>query len=260
MTIQVLAVTMNQIDDMLTKKMNLQTDAIIGNQCGKNQVETYNIGGNEIKYISTDSIGVGINRNITLLNAEADICILADDDMEFVDGYAEKVKKVFVDNPKADIIVFNLVEEEQTRYQIKKQFKVNYRTYMRFGAARIAFRKNSIRKSNIYFSLLFGGGARFGGGEDTIFLKECLKKGLKIIAVPDHISKLKNDRPSTWYEGRNEKLLIERGALFAALSRKNAKLLCLQYAIRKRKWFKERYSFLKTYRLMKKGIKIYRSL
>ncbi len=255
MTIQVLAVTMNQTDESLIKKMNLQTDAIIGNQCKINKVNNVVLDDMKVKFISTDSIGVGHNRNLTLMNATADICILADDDMEFVDDYKKLVEKAFFENPEANIIVFNLLEDEITRYQIKKKMKVKTKNYMRFGAGRIAFRKNSIIKHNIFFTMLFGGGTKFGGGEDTIFLRDCLRNKLKIVGLPLHIAKLKDDRPSTWYEGRNEKLLIERGALFAALSRKFAKLFCIQYLIRKRKWFKDNFTFFEAYKLMKKGIK-----
>ena len=38
--------------------------------------------------------------------------------------------------------------------------------------------------AHITFSLLFGGGAKYSNGEDSLFLKDCLKYGLVVYAVP----------------------------------------------------------------------------
>lgn len=40
--VEVLVATMDQKDDSLVKKMNIQTDAIIGNQCDFNRIEKKN--------------------------------------------------------------------------------------------------------------------------------------------------------------------------------------------------------------------------
>jgi hypothetical protein len=43
--VQVLIASMNQVDHSLLSKMNIQTDAIVGNQCDKNEIETFTYGG-----------------------------------------------------------------------------------------------------------------------------------------------------------------------------------------------------------------------
>lgn len=91
---------------------------------------------------------------------------------------------------------------------------------MRFGAARIAFRRKSITKNGITFNLHFGGGTEYSAGEDTLFLHDCLRKGLKIVAVPDSIATLLENRESTWFKGYTDKYFLDRGALFAAISKK----------------------------------------
>lgn len=255
MSVQVLVATMDQYDHSLVKKMNIQTSAIISNQCERNEIEEFNYKGNEIKFLSFKERGVGLNRNNALMRSDADICIVADDDIVFVDNYFEIINKYFNENPSADVIIFNLIEKPEKRYVIRKEFKVGFHNFMKFGATRIAFRRKSVTKSGITFNLHFGGGAEFSAGEDTLFLHECLKKNLNILAIPEFISKLTDTRDSSWFEGYTDKYFIDRGALFACISKRWAWLLCLQFAIRHRKKFVEDKSFVDIVKLMNSGIK-----
>ena len=75
MKIQVLVATMNQKDHSLIKKMNIKTNAIIGNQCSINSIENFMVGNQEIKYLNFSERGVGLNRNNALMRANADICV-----------------------------------------------------------------------------------------------------------------------------------------------------------------------------------------
>lgn len=253
MGIQVLVAAMNQKDHSMLGEMNIQSDTIIGNQCDRNEIEEFAYNGYTIKYLSFAERGVGLNRNNALMRASSDICLLADDDMRFRDGYAEIVEKCFKENPDSDVIIFN-IGGCHSRYVIKKKFRVSYRNFMRFGAARVAFRRKSITKHGIFFNLQFGGGAKFSAGEDTLFLYNCLKNGLKITAVPVYIATLLDNRESTWFEGYTNKYFIDRGALFAAISGKWAWLLCLQFCLRHRKMFEKDMLPVKAFKLMLSGI------
>ena len=54
MTIEVLVATMNQEDDWsLPIDMNIQSDAIIGNQCGRNEIKELEYNGHRIKSRNT---------------------------------------------------------------------------------------------------------------------------------------------------------------------------------------------------------------
>lgn len=258
MNLQVLVAAMNQKVDSLLENMNIQSSAIIGNQCDINEVCEFSYKGHQIKCLSFRERGVGLNRNNTLMRATSDICVLADDDLRFKENYAEIVEKHFNENPNCDVIIFNL-EGCDSRYIIKKKFKVGYKNFMRFGAARIAFRRKSITKNGITFNLHFGGGTEYSAGEDTLFLHDCLRKGLKIVAVPDSIATLLENRESTWFKGYTDKYFLDRGALFAAISKKWAPLLCLQYAIRKRRLFIRDKSWFTAFKLMLRGAKEFHS-
>jgi hypothetical protein len=102
---------------------------------------------------------------------------------------------------------------------------------MRYGAARIAVRLSSIRNAGIFFNLNFGGGTIHSHGEDVLFLKDCLKHGLKIYAVPYSIAELIENRDSTWFEGYNKKFFRDHAALFQTISKRFWKCLCLANAI-----------------------------
>ena len=49
----------------------------------------------KVTYLNMAERGVGKNRNAVLQNATADICVFADDDMTFVDGYPQIVERAF---------------------------------------------------------------------------------------------------------------------------------------------------------------------
>ena len=250
MKIQVLVAAMNQKDHSLIKKMNINTDAIVGNQCDYNSVEEFEYNGNVIKYLNFCERGVGLNRNNTLMRANADVCLFADDDMVYENDYSEIVERAFNNNPKADVIVFNLKENDSKRKLITKKTRVWYLNYLRYGTARVAFRLSSIKKCGIYFNQCFGGGTEHCHGEDNLFLNACLKNGLKIVAVPEYIATLTNERESSWNNGYDEKYIADQGALYRTLSRKWWKLLCLQDALRHHKNYNR--SFLYIYYLMSK--------
>ena len=86
--------------------------------------------------------------------------------------------------------IFNLIEKNPRRNNNKKIIRVRRHNYAKYGAARMAFRREAVQSSGISFNLSFGGGARYGSGEDTVFLKECLDKGLRIYAVPYFLAEI----------------------------------------------------------------------
>lgn len=255
MKIEVLIATMDQTDYSLLDKMNIQSNAFIANQCNKNEVEEFSYKGYRIKCFSFVEKGVGLNRNNALMRSEGDISVIADDDLVYVDNYDEIIREQFVQNPEADVIIFNLIEKPRKRYIIKKKHRVNYSNYMRFGTARIAFKTESITKNGISFNIHFGGGTRYSAGEDTLFLTDCLKKGLNIIAVPVFIAYLSDERESTWFRGYTDKYFKDKGVLFYYISKRWAYLLCLQFCMRHRAKFENEKSFSDALKFMLEGIR-----
>lgn len=230
MSVQVLVATMNQSDHSLIEKMNIQTNAIIGNQCDHNEIEEFQFNNNQILYLNFAEKGVGLNRNNALLRASADYCIFADDDVVYCDGYEQLILNAFTEEPKADVIVFNI----EGRDYIRRKHRVWYHNYLRYGTVRIAVKLDSVMFRGICFNQYFGGGAKYCHGEDNLFLTSCLKAGLRIYAVPICIGKLTDDRESTWNVGFDEKYILDQAVLYQAISKNFWPLLCLQDVLRHR--------------------------
>lgn len=83
MKVEVLVSTMNQKDYSLIDKMKIKTDAIVVNQCQEDNSQEFIKNGHRIKWINSSTRGFSISRNICLENATADICLIADDDLEY---------------------------------------------------------------------------------------------------------------------------------------------------------------------------------
>lgn len=254
MKIQVLVATMNQNDHSLIEKMNISTDAIIGNQCNRNCIEKFSIENKKIQYLNFSERGVGLNRNNALMRASGDIILFADDDMVYVDNYEKIVQKAFEKHSDADVIIFNLKEKESKRYIIKKTKRVNYSNYLRYGTVRIAARLKRLRENAIYFNQYFGGGTDHCHGEDNLFLTACLKNKLKIYAVPEYIAELTEERKSTWNKGYTSKYFLDQGYLYKLISKRWWKLLCLQDAIRH--FNRYQITWYKAYKRMTRNVNI----
>lgn len=248
--VQVLVATMNQKDHSLLAKLNIQSDAIVGNQCSYNSINHFEWGKNNysITYLNFNEHGVGLNRNNALMRATGEFCIFADDDMTYVDGYYNIIEKYFDKYKDADVIVFNIKENKPTRYIIKKNHRVHWNNFMRYGAVRIAIRRKRIFEQGILFNLCFGGGTEHSAGEDVLFLSECIKKGLHIYAVPEYIAILNDNRESTWFQGYTDKYFEDKGKLFEVICKRYKKLLCFQDAIRHQK--KYEMTWYKAYKIM----------
>lgn len=178
MKLQVLISTMHQIDHSLLEKMNIRSDAIVINQCDHDCIERFTFRGYDILWMSLNERGVGLSRNNALMRASGDILLFADDDVIYADDYVEKITRCFENNPKMDLIVFNLRSQNPNRPEaiVEREYKLHWFNSLKFGAFRIAIRQDAIRKANVFYSLLFGGGAKYQSGEDNLFIIQCLKK------------------------------------------------------------------------------------
>lgn len=253
MNVQVLIATMNQTDHSLLEKMNIHTDAIVGNQCDRNEIENFKYDDRCIKWLSFSEKGVGLNRNNALMRADADIVMFADDDMVFADNYEKTVKEAYEKLPQADIIIFDLKYPDTPRKPITKIEKLSGRKCMRFGAARISAKLSSLRINGLNFNLCFGGGAQFSNGEDSLFLMDCIRKGLNIYSYPVVIAELQ-ERESTWFKGYTDKFFFDKGVLFSLLFPGMCVPYALAHCFKKQRRYKE-YGWFNAYCMMLKGIK-----
>lgn len=257
--LQVLVSTMNQNDHSLLDRMNIQTDAIVINQCDRNEIETFTYKGHTIQWFSLNERGVGLSRNTALMRADADIVLFADDDVVYEDGYESTICNAFEKNKNASLMVFNIISQNPDRPEFIDDVthKLKLTNCLRYGAFRIAIRLNDIKKANIVYSLMFGGGAKYQAGEDNLFITECIKKNLTCYASHECLGMVKQEE-STWFKGYNEKYYLDRGALFAAMYGKFANIMLLLFEM-KSIFIKKNIPFSQRIKLEISGSKLFLS-
>ncbi len=255
MTLQLLVSAVNQDVRQLAEKMKIDSDAIIINQCSENGYDKWERGGHRIQAYSFAEKGVGLSRNNALLRADHDISLFADEDIVYVDGYAEKVLRAFEEHPEADMLLFNMeVSEDRRTYHIEEFGRVKQHNCGRYPTYSFAIRTEKMHKENITFSLLFGGGARYSNGEDSLFIKECITKRLKVFRVPVTIG-TEVPRPSTWFNGYTEKFFYDRGVLYYHLYGFLAKPLAMRFLLKHKAVMCKEIPVRKAYALMKEGMR-----
>ena len=229
---EILCVTMHQKDFSKIEQMNIHSDVVFANQADRTSFEEKEFDGHLARMITTDTRGVGINRNLALTYAKGEICLFADDDVTYNDDVEERVLAEFEAHPDADVIIFHL-DTDSDRKQIKynETKKCSRFCKMPWGGVRIAVRLNSIRKANVWFTTLFGGGCIFPSGEDSMWLTDARKKGLTFYVSKETIGSVSFET-STWFSGADEKFYYGKGAFYQALHPKTKYMWMLYLAFR----------------------------
>lgn len=260
MKTEVLVSAVNADERELYRAMNLRTDAVIVNQCDRMESEKFENGGCTVSVYRYAERGIGKSRNCALMHSTADICIFADDDMVFADDYEKVILSEFESNPRADGILFSIDVQNSSRPvdRIEKNQKMNLRTAMRYGIPAFAVKREVLLKKNIWFSLMFGGGARYGSGEDTVFFKDMVSKGMNIFINKACIARTDAEN-SSWFKGFNQRFFMDKGALYAAMIGNKARLSVAVSAYRWSRKLGGEYSFGSIYRYMCEGIDEYLS-
>lgn len=260
--LQILVATMKQEDFSLVKKMNIKTNAIIANQHDTDSVINQTTEHGEIKMITTATRGVGLNRNIALMASDAEILLFADDDIVYYDGTLDGVKQAFKQLPDADVIIFS-TDITKNGVIIENRYAPIKRRHiwdsLKYGTYALAIRGDAVIKANITFNQLFGGGCIYGSGEDSLFIIECLKKGLRVYTHPYVLGACAKDS-SSWFEGYNKKYFFDKGAFWNFAFPKAKLLFILALAVKLKKKKKTELSLCQMILSMIKGSKASKAL
>ena len=249
--LQVLLATMNRHDFSIAEAMNIACGAVIANQADRESIETKD----SLKMITTQTRGVGLNRNIALLAATSELVLFADDDVVYNDGMPEAVIAAFAENPDADIMIFGMdivkggVVTEKRHLQKKRRHLWNS---LRFGTYTIAARREALLKHNISFNQCFGGGCKFSAGEDTLFLKACFDHGLRVYSH-DYVLGTCCKDTSTWFTEYGEKYFYDKGVLVRYLFPGIYGLMVPYFAIRFKR--ETKLGVFRRLRLMYAGVR-----
>lgn len=232
--LQVLVATMHQQDLSLGEKMNLRCGAVIANQAEEDSVAEQVTPFGVWKMITTPTRGVGLNRNIALHAAQGELLLFADDDVVYRDDMPQAVTAAFRENPKADGIIFSmdiLRDGKITERRHLKHKRLRLWRALRYGTYTIAIRREAVLRGNLSFHRCFGGGCIYSAGEDSLFIKSCFDRGLRLYTHPYVLGTCCKDS-STWFTGYHRKYFYDKGALVRYLFPKTCYLMAMYFAVR----------------------------
>lgn len=260
-TIQTLVTTMFQTDDSKYEEMNLQTDAIIANQCDFNGYSGREKNGKLIELISTTTRGVSRNRNIALAHATADIVVFFDDDMVLCDGYGDMIENEFISHPEAEAIKFYCPSSNPNRplgYKQPKEFHpASKRELMAGGVIGVAIKKSCLDRVHLSFYTDMGPGNPVFNGEDSVFLSELINRKARFYLSPLQIGVVKQE-DSSWFKGYDERYYLSAGYVYKCVYKGLSLLAIIRRSWKMRGEDKEN-GFFKRIKLMRKGVKLYKN-
>lgn len=163
--------------------------------------------------------GISKSRNNAIRKADADICILADDDISYKNEYIDIVKQTYLNNQDLDIACFKIKTndgEPEYKEYLKLKTSIDKPFIYYISSIELTFNLKKLRNNSILFDERFGIGSHFFiGGEETLFINDCLNANLKIVFYPHYIVNHQyesNDKKLPIYD---KKLNMVRGGLYA---------------------------------------------
>lgn len=254
MNLEFLIATMDRKSLDFLSAMNVNDNKLIINQSESLKSEEFKLIPPNTRYLSYREKGLSRSRNRALQNAEGDICILADDDLRYMNDVKHTIIEAYQKYKDADVIVFQISNSKGQLYKSysNRAHRINRLTSMKVSSVEITFRRKSIIDKGINFNEKFGAGSKYYCGEENIFLKECMDKHLKIMYVPKVIAQLEESE-SSWFRGYDDKYFRTKGAVFYKLFSNFYPLIILQFAIRKRNLFKKEIHIYRAILLMLQG-------
>ncbi|MDR1974377.1 MAG: glycosyltransferase family 2 protein [Bacteroidales bacterium] len=226
---------MQQTNMDIAAKSNIHGDCLIINQCDENGFFKEN----NIRMISTTDRGLSKSRNLALKNATGDICLICDDDGIFNDNAEDLIKKAYSELPDADIII-TIIQRRKKNKLPNKIKKLGFKSVLHVSSREISFRREKIIASGIKFDETIGSGVSNAGGEENLFLFDCLKHGLKIYFYPVCIGRLNLNTPSQWFKGYTKDYWLDRGIFTRKMmGRFVASLYAVYFLLAKHKTYKK---------------------
>jgi len=217
MKLVVLISCMHEKDHSIIERTNVQTDVVVVNQCdivSEDRFFFVDKNGKEHKalFLNTMERGLSRSRNMAIKHAaDADICLICDDDERLEDNYEHIILKAYDKNRNSlDVasFAFNRIDKNGSYPKVEK--KMGIRRICKTSSVELAFRRKSILDAGISFDVKMGSGTGNGGGEDIKFMLDCRRKGLRMRYFPYKIGSLLSYN-SQWYHGCDSKLLIDTG-------------------------------------------------
>jgi glycosyltransferase involved in cell wall biosynthesis len=262
---EILISTMNKIslsflDSMFPYQEFEKLNILIINQTIKGK--ELNSHKDNIRVINDYNKGLSISRNLAIKNAIGEICLIADDDVEYLPNFNKIILKTFSRQKLSSVIRFKIDTFSGKVYKIYPKVSkrvLNKKDIENASSIEIAFKRKDIILNRITFNNHFGLGSYFESGEEYLFLKEVLNQELIINFENETIVKHKLER-STSNMGSNS-FIKAKAAIYYHDYKELSYLLLLKFIIfLLRKKLIPFNSVIKKYRVGLSSIKLYKKL
>ncbi|TBN05623.1 glycosyltransferase family 2 protein [Hyunsoonleella flava] len=168
-----------------------------------------------IRVINSYDKGLSKSRNLALENAIGDICLIADDDVEYVEGFENAIKNSFSKLKTISVVLFKIKTFDGNYYKGYPQNSKLLSTkkeLAKSSSIEIAFRREDIEKHKIRFNTLFGLGSQFPSGEEYLFLRDVHKHKMNVFFENTYI--VKHERESSTSKVESDSFLMTKGAIY----------------------------------------------
>ena len=257
MKIEHIISTMYRTEFSFLERMNLQLDGIVVNQGNENALDSYQTKrGSCYQIYSTTERGLSRSRNMLLEKSDADICMIADDDVEYRDNYVDTVREAYERHPDADIIVFcfSHKKDQDTRVRYVEDIRLHMWNISKAASVEITFRRNAVVKAGLHFNDRIGLGATYPSGEENAFLADALRAGLKIYHVPKTTCLAVEEHAlQTQNEDEVEDYLVTKGAAFHCVYKNWFFLYALGFILLKKNTLFRNIGIWQAWKCMQRG-------
>ncbi|MBJ6369297.1 glycosyltransferase family A protein [Snuella sedimenti] len=263
MDIEILISTMFKTDLSFLEKMFPYEhysgyNILIINQTTKGKILKSHI--KNVRVINSLDRGSPVSRNLAIRKAEADICLMSDDDVVYQPNLKATVMDAYKLNPDIDMISFEAIDEQGNPYaNYSHEGRHTRKTLKHIYTWVISFRRNVFSERNVFFNHYFGVGSVFKGETEYLFLRNAYDKGLKMY----HVSKTIVMHPNE-SSGRNmgsDNAIFARAALHQRFYSNLSYVWLIKYL-----FFLIRHNYIKIneiphkFRIGLKGVKTYKVL
>ena len=258
MKIEHIISTMHRTEFSFLEQMNLHLDGIVVNQGCEEDLDSYQTkNGSRYQIYSTLERGLSRSRNMLIeKSVDADICIIADDDVEYRDNYETTVHDAYKRHPDADIIVFCFSHEKDrdTRVQYTRDIRIHMWNISKAASVEITFKRDAVVKAGLHFNDRIGLGATYPSGEENAFLADALRAGLKIYHVPKTTCfAVEEHALQTQNEDEVENYLVNKGAAFHCAYKNWFFLYALGFILLKKKTLFQNIGIWQAWKCMRRG-------
>jgi len=173
----------------------------------------------DIKHVKLTKKGLSYSRNEGLKYINGSIVTFSDDDCWYPNDSFQNVADTFDQDDSLDVACFQIFDPIQNvpykSYHSEAKEQISRKDVLNKSSIEIFIRLSNIGLDELSFDENFGLGTKYPSGEENIFLRDLIKKKLKISYFPETIVYHKKPELATRL---TDAQLISKGPLFKRLT------------------------------------------